>query len=371
MNPMSLYGTPLSLYTGKARAYLIKAGIPYREITVADPHYREVVLPQAGTGSIPVVELTDGQVIRDGTQIIEHFEITTGNTFLPSTPRQKIVSLLFDVIGSEGLLRPAMHYRWNYPEQNQAFLTFHFGTNIPASMDRQKLAESTMDRMRNAGVMFGATPENFATIERLYEEFLAYFNAHVAEHPYLLGTRPSIGDFGLIAPMYAHLGRDPSSISLMQAKAIRVFRWVERMNRGEPDIGEFDGAEPDRYLANDEIPETLISLMRHIAKDFVPETTAAARFINAWLDEQNPEPGTPVERGVGLCEFECEGSSFKALAQPYRFYLLKRMQDAFEDLPVADQESVRELLENCGMADVLNLRLSRKLQFKNNREVWV
>ncbi len=370
MKPITLYGTPLSLYTGKARSYLIKSGTAYREITTADAHYREVVLPRAGTGSIPAVELSDGTVIRDGTQIIEHFEAQSGRSFLPVTPRQKIVSLLFDVIGSEGLLRPAMHYRWNFPEENQEFLTFHFGTNIPANLEREKLAAAAMDRMRNAGVMFGATPENFAALEKLYEEFLDLFNAHVAEHPYLLGTRPSIGDFGLIAPLYAHLGRDPYPIRLMQTRAIQTFRWVERMNRPEPDIGEFDQVVPDQYLPDDEIPATLTRLMQHIAVDFVPETESAAAFINAWLRKENPEPGTPVQRGVGLCEFESAGTTFKALAQPYRFYLLERMQNAYETLEQPDQTRVAATFAECGMSNLLDLKLDQSLHFENNREVW-
>ena len=43
-------------------------------------------------------------------------------------------------------------------------------------------------------------------------------------------------DFGLIAPMYAHLGRDPYPLALMQSRAIHVFRWVERMNRSATSV---------------------------------------------------------------------------------------------------------------------------------------
>ena len=35
MSKVTLYGSSLSLYTGRARSYLIKAGIPYEE-TLAD-----------------------------------------------------------------------------------------------------------------------------------------------------------------------------------------------------------------------------------------------------------------------------------------------------------------------------------------------
>ena len=36
-------------------------------------------------------------------------------------------------------------------------------------------------------------------------------------------------------------------MSLMQAEAIRLFRWVERMNRPESDIGEFENQQTE-YL---------------------------------------------------------------------------------------------------------------------------
>lgn len=366
-----LYGTPLSLYTGKARSYLIKAGLPYREVTGADPHYQNHVREIAGTGSVPAVELQDGTVIRDGTRIIDHFEALSGYGFSPATPKQRIVSRLFDVIGAEGLLRPAMHYRWDFPELNADFVSYHFETMVPPEKDRKRLAAKTMDRMRGAGQLFGATPENFPLIESLYEELLVHLNAHFSAHPYLLGSRPCIGDFGLMAPLYAHLGRDPKPLQLMQASAIRLFRWVERMNRPEADIGEFDGLAPDEYIPGDRIPDTLIDLMAHLAIDFVPETTAAAQCINVWLETQDPPPGTHVQRGVDMGVFELRGATVKALAQPYRFFLLKRVQDVYAALDGSDREDVDALLTRTGMAPLLGLTLSRQIEWKDNREVWV
>jgi glutathione S-transferase len=70
-----------------------------------------VVLPKAGgRQAVPTVELGDGTVIRDGAAIIDHFEVTSGHAFSPKSPKQRILSRLFDVIGSDGLLRPALHY---------------------------------------------------------------------------------------------------------------------------------------------------------------------------------------------------------------------------------------------------------------------
>lgn len=368
----TLYGAPLSLYTGRARSYLIKAGIPYRETMPITEHYIKHVAPAAGgRQSMPTLELPDGGVIRDGVAIIDHFENQGSADFSPTTAKQRIVSRLFDVIGAEGLLRPAMHYRWNFPKQNLEFLQYHFQAAMPRGPNRKERADKTMDQMRGAGQAFGAVPETFDAIETHYIEFLKVLDRHFSDQPYLLGGKPSIADFGMLAPLYAHLGRDPGPLSLMQEHAIRVFRWVERMNRPELDVGEFE-IQDGQYLASDEIPDSLVDVLKHIAIDFVPETQAAAACINSWISQQdNLEPGTECARGVGMANFQLRGVTINALAQPFRFYLLKRVQDEFESLDKQQQDEVTSLLEACQMADILELKLSRDIGRQNNLEVWL
>ena len=69
---------PISFYTGRARSYLIKAGLDYREIPPNTLHYRDNVLPKAGgRRGIPTLETETGEVIRDGAAIIDHYEART------------------------------------------------------------------------------------------------------------------------------------------------------------------------------------------------------------------------------------------------------------------------------------------------------
>jgi len=310
-------------------------------------------------------------VIRDGVAIVDHFENLGGQQFSPTLPKQRIISRLFDVIGAEGLLRPAMHYRWNSPEQNLNFLRFHFQSLMPRGPDREKKGDKAADQMRTACMAFGAVPVTYELVETLYQELLGKFDQHFSEHPYLLGGKPCVGDFGLIAPLYAHLGRDPKPLSLMQAQAIRLFRWVERMNRPEPDVGEFENQDED-YLLNDEVPETLIDVLKQIAIDFVPETQAAATCINEWINAQENLPaGTEVPRGVGMGSFKVRDVEINALAQPFRFYLLKRVQDEFASLNDQDQKDVAEMLSRCDMYTVLDTKLTREIGRKDNLEVWI
>ena len=372
MQPIVLYGVPISLYTGRARSYLIKAGLPYREAPPTSAHFMRTVLPKAGgRRSMPTVELPDGTVIRDSVAIVDHFESASGRGFSPKTPKQRIVSRLFDAIGAEGLLRPAMHYRWNFDALQREFVETHFEAIYPPGW-----SPSAGERMQNlreeALPALGVLPESIAAIEELYGGLLRALEAHFAEHPYLLGGRPCIGDFGMIGPLYGHLGRDPKPLSMMQSQALHAFRWVERMHRPEADIGEFDGYE-DAYLADDAIPDTLVDILRQLAIDYVPETRAACEAINAWLAEQEDlAPGTTVERRVGEdAVFDLAGTEISVAAQPFRFYVLKRVRDEFEALDEAGRAAAVELLSACGMRELLDLKLTRAIGRRNNLEVWL
>ena len=372
--PHRLYAITHSLYSGRARAYLIKQGIPFRELSTGHESFKTEILPKGRLPTIPTLVTPAGEVIRDGAAIIEHFEAASGRPCRPAGPRQQVISALFDVIGTDGLLRPAMHYRWNFPEENLDFVRYHFLHSQRDVPEREAKTEHMMDRMRYAAQLFGVTEQTTELVEGLYLEYLAALNAHFEHYPYLLGWRPCIGDFGLLAPMYAHLGRDPYPARLMQQKATRVYRWVERMNRADQDAPEYFEAGTD-FLAEDEVPDSLLAVLKVIAEDFVPETRAAADRIDAWLAEKKPESGASaalrLSEGMGNAEFSVRGQAVSAVAQPYRFFLLQRVQDACAGLEGDARTRVEIMLEACGMADILSIRLDRKLGRADNLEVWL
>jgi glutathione S-transferase len=370
--PITLYGAPFSLYTGRARSYLIKADIDYREEPHASPHFYESVLPKAGgRRGMPTIEFPDGNVIRDGVAIIDHFEKLNRREYSPKTPKQQVVSLLLDVIGAEGMLRPCMHYRWNFDQDNDEFLKFHFGTIYEGENAEQAAIERMHFIKTEVNPAWGVTPENYELIESLHVQSLKILNAHFSDYPYFLGGRPCIGDFGMMAPLYGHLGRDPAPLHLMQTHAVRLYRWRERMNRPEPDIGEFSD-KSENYLPDDKVPQTLIEVLKHFAIDFIPESRAACETVNIWLDNnKNIEAGTEVPRDVGLCNFEIFDASMRAESQPFRFYLMNRIQDFYEDLSGQEQVEVAEMLAACDMSEVLEMKLTRDIGRANNLEVWL
>ena len=368
-----LYAMTHSLYSGRARSYLIKHQIPFQELSTGHESFKAKVLPKGKLPTIPTLVTPEGEVIRDGAAIIEHFEAANGRPSRPAGPKQRIISALFDVIGTDGLLRPAMHYRWNFPEDNLAFVRYHFLHSQRDTPERSEKTEAMMNRMRHAAMIFGVTEQTQAVVESLYLDYLEALNTHFEQYPYLLGWRPSLGDFGLIAPMYAHLGRDPYPARLMQQRAVSVYRWVERMNRYDQDVPEFFNADTD-FIENDELPESLIAVLRVLAEDFVPETLAAAEAINGWLADNKPEAGTPavgrLAQAPGTATFDLRGETIEALAQPHRFYLWQRVQDDYASLSATEKVGVDAVLAESGMAALLKASLSRRIERADNLEVW-
>ena len=121
-----LYGTPGSLYTSKARAYLIKQAIPFENRAAGEARFRAEIVPQTGRWIIPILEADDGALVQDGSEIIAHFEANGQTRFpaYPTSPRHQLIAQIFELFGGEGLLRPAMHYRWNFDETNRACLLY-------------------------------------------------------------------------------------------------------------------------------------------------------------------------------------------------------------------------------------------------------
>ncbi|MEO0784311.1 MAG: glutathione S-transferase family protein [Pseudomonadota bacterium] len=375
MDAWSPYGMEVSGHQSRARSYLIKADIPFHERGFNTAHYMTEVLPKAGgLRTMPTLEFADGTVIRDSNAIIDHFEEKSGNTFSPSTPKQRFFSYLFDVVACEGLLRPGMHYRWNFDAENRAFLESQTRLMLPKGLDGvDQILEAAHNQMRAATKKFGVNPDTYGLIEELYAEQLAAFDAHFSAYPYLLGGRPCRGDFGLMIWLHPHLGRDPKPLSIMQKDAMAVLRYTERMNQRESDWIEFPNWEgEDAYLENDEIPDTLVTMARVMAEDFVPETLAAAEAINTWLFEEGEKVSdTFVERGLGFGEFDLRGKTISALAQPYRFYRLKRAQDEYDAMGAEDKRALEALLDACNMRPILDAKLSREIGWKDNREIWL
>lgn len=378
-SPVTLYACPPSLFSGKARSYLRKAGIPFEERLQSHPDYAASILPAVGRFVIPVLE-ADGEIVQDTTEIIDFLEARSETPLgvYPTGPRQKIVALILEMFGDEGLLRPAMHYRWNFPEENDYFISMEFGRFMKADAtddEARELSAMPKAAMQKYLPGLGITEDTIPAIEQNYQELLAALDVHFLSHPYVLGGRPTMADFGLYGPMYAHLARDPAPEMLMKRTANRVWRWVERMTATGDDMPEFPNM-PRETRANDEVAETLIPVLKLVARDYGPEVVALVNFINDHL-KGNPElpGGAPVisdttKRVLGRITVPVGENEVPVGARHYSLWMLQRVQDAYDALEQDDKASVDVLLKQTGLTVFVENRPARRMERKDYKEVW-
>ena len=356
-----LYGGPLSYYTGKARAYLTWKGVNYEERLATRDIYASVIIPRIGYPMIPLVITLDDEAIQDTTEIIDYFEARDPEpSVFPETPRQRFAAHLFELYGDEWLLIPAMHYRWAH---NRDFAYAEFGKlAAPGASEEDQYAAGKVaaQRFQGAVPMLGATPEMAGAIEASYEALLDELEAHFSVYDYLFGGRPSIGDFGFVGPLYAHLYRDPASGDLMKSRAPSVARWVERMQK--PTL-----ARGGTFLANDEIPETLLPILRRMGAEQVPCLVDLVEKLAAWKRD-NPE--TDIPRVIGMHPFTVGGKTGTRIIIPYTQWMLQRALGYLETLDEDDSEEVSHFAAQAGVADLVNLKVTAPVARQKHKLIW-
>jgi len=380
MDPYTLYAMPASLWSGKARSYLRKHRIDFVERAPGDPRYNEQVVPAIGRWIIPVLETPDGVLVQDTVDIIDHLDpqLPADRSAYPATPVHRAIAHLLELFGGEGLLRPAMHYRWDFDDTNVPFLSQDFTAALVLGADDETRAgvfAFSSDRMRSATTAFGVSEELVPEIERSYEQFLALFDAHLAGSPYLLGGRPTIGDFGFMGPLYAHLARDPYPSVLMKQRAQRVWRWVERMNSPVLDASEY-GDVSEALFDDDGVPDTLRALLAYIGEEYLDEAVDQVVAVDRWLAE-HPDAaegevvmGKPTRRFSGTTTFAWRGHPMTVAVVPYRLFLIKRLQDAVTEADPAAQQAIRAVFTEAGLDPLLDVRPRRWVERADNHEVW-
>jgi glutathione S-transferase len=380
--PYIFYGMELSLYAGKVRSYLRKKHLPFVERGTDHPSFTEAAA-KIGREVQPLVVTPEGDILQDTTEIIDFLEARyPENPVYPEGPCQHLVALLFELFGDEGLVKPAMHYRWNFPEHNDGFLVPQFARSRRdgGGTSPEVMAGMIQQFMRGHVIgQLGVTPATVPVIEAAYEELLDRLEAHFRAFPYLLGGRPSIGDFGMIAPLYGHLGRDPYPSSLMKRRAPHCYRWVERMNVGDAGMAEFPDL-PQAFLANDAVPESLITILQLMAQDYMPELLGIVANVEDWL-QAHPEvqsgsvvPASTAGMGtaspLGTHTILFRGVEVTLVIKHYALWMLGRVQNHYDQLASDERMLADEILSRTGLAPLIGARTSLRIERREFQEVF-
>ena len=354
--PYVLHGWQLSYFSGKTRAYLRYKNVPFvdHEVDAFTLLYR--VPRKTGATVMPVVVTPEGEWLQDSKHIVDVVEQRFADKPVrPTTPRQRIAAELIELWADEFWIPTAMHYRWSYPE-NYALFESDAGKALLPHFPRfaqRRIAAYVAGTLRGYLPSVGVVPAQLATMERWTQAMLDALDRHFATLPYLFGSKPSIADFGLLGPLYAHLGRDPVPRRLLIEPRPQLRAWIERMNAPPPQEG--------RYLADDAIAATLQPLFDSIFRELWPMLIGIRDELRRALPALPPDRRR-LPRMLGDIAMPMGAGTFRRGAMPYTLWMLQRIQDLYRALPAGERRAVQDWLAAQDAADALDLDIGVRLQ---------
>jgi glutathione S-transferase len=388
-----LFSWEHSYFSGKVRAYLRfkqregALGSGYEDILATPELIQGLLIPRSGSGAVPQLEAPDGTWVQDSSEIIDFCESAhPAAAIVPDperAPRQCLSAYLIELLADEWMVVPAFWERWYFSEAGRALS--HRGFN-EQQWGAMLAAGQPGDVRRAAGAGFFETafgisdtrgkPKGvYAGLVQLgcdertekawqasQHHLLGLLEAHFTRHDYVFGGRPSLADYGLLAPLYAHLYRDATSGFALRTHFPIVCEWVERANgegalnartygqklysldaRGEL-VGRCATSDAGEWLADDEIPESLAPVLRVFFDEMWPVLKSSARVLSDFVASDAHAPGgelpgktftaTPgfeaLQTGDGPLThaFEIGGVRARRMVLPYQIWMLQRVEKA-------------------------------------------
>ncbi len=325
---IKLYGLRISYYTGKMEGYLRYKEIPY-DFVVLDRKSMGLLKKETGAAQMPAVELADGRFMTDTTPMIAWFEEQhPTHSVIPTDPLLRFTSFLIEDYAEEWLWRPAMHYRWSYKTDR-----YHLGRKIVDELMPKEPAPGFIKRAfirRRQHVEYvkrdGVDANTWDHVESIYLNTLDRLEAIFSNRPFLLGDRPTLGDFGFFASMFRHFSQDPTASDIMRLRAPAVFEWQARLwNARASDL---------RGELLSEIPDDLSPILNDIGDAYLPYLNANAIAWQKGQERFDPLIQNTQYRDVPVSQ--------------YRSWCLEQLQERARQVPDANQQELKQLLEAHG-----------------------
>ena len=323
--PLTLYGPEVSYFTGKLESVIRFLELPYQRIARGPAEMAE----PTGVAQVPGLQLADGRWLTDSTPIIAWLdERYPGTPVIPGDPIAAFFSRLIEDYADEWLWRPAMHYRWDYPEgayHLSRVLVDEAGQHVPLpNFVKRHIIRSRQRKLFTKGD--GVTAATWDHVEKTYLDSLVHLGAIFETRPYLLGARPSLADFGFFGPMFRHFAMDPPSARIMRETAPAVFEWVARVWNARASVtrGELLSGVPDDWGP----------ILDSVGSAYLPYLCANAEARKA---------------GQSHFDVDVEGAPYRNIrTSRYRVWCLEELHRHFDALSEAHRSEVRARLEAHG-----------------------
>jgi len=337
--PLLLKGAPGSPYTRKMLAILRYRHIPYALLIAGSSRLKG--MPEPRVELLPTFYLPDdsGQVVAvtDSTPLLRRFEpLYSGPRVQPANPILRFIDSLLEDYADEWLTKCMFHYRWHCAKDiAKSGNILPRWRNITASDElaaenERQFANRQMNRLH----FVGSNESTWGVIEQSYKNFLDAMEAHLKLFPFLMGSRPGASDFAMYGQLtqLAHFDPTPSAIALQCAP--RVYAWVALVE----DLSGLAPSDSD-WLSPDNLPVSLLALLREVARTYMPLMLANARSLMAKSETVHTR---------------IDGQPWSQNAFPYQGKCLQWLREEFSCLSSSDQAAVNHILEQTGCAALIH-----------------
>jgi glutathione S-transferase len=259
-----LHGANPSPYSQKMRAIMRYRRLPF--VWDNDGTARDVAIAGQLPPVIPVLRFPDGRLMNDSTPLAYELERLhpADRSIVPDDAALAFLSDLIEDFADEWVTKMMFHYRWFYADDRKFAQLWISGDRMigAAPAKRQAVMTAFNDRQVGRMAMVGCTEANKPIIEESYFRLLDLLNPHVAQMPFLFGSRPSLADFGLFGQLVI-LGTDPTPEAEMRRRAPDVFLWLLRLD-------DASGVEGAWISPADKLPAAVTGLLQLAGDYYLP-----------------------------------------------------------------------------------------------------
>jgi len=417
-----LFSWEHSYFSGKVRAYLrYKAhggALAFEDVLATPELIRGLLVPATQTNVVPQLLAPDGTWVQDSSEILDFVERAHPEPrVIPpadAAPKQRLACHLIELLADEWMVVWAFFERWNSARDgadpsHAAFNEQQWGAVLAPGMrgeERRRAARAFFDAVFGiresfaaprgvyAGlVAMGADPRTAPAWEASNTRLLERLERHLDVHDFALGGLPSLADFALLGPLYAHLYRDAVSGFALRTRFPLVCEWVERTNHegalnartygqklysldaAGKLVGRPATSDGGAWLSGDVVPETLLPVIAVFFEEMWPVLASTMDVLTAYLASGQHAPGgelpgktfTPspgfeaLQTGDGPLThaFEIGGVRARRMVLPYHVWMLQRLADAMRGSPRAALESFLRAFPKGAELFELDARLAR------------
>ena len=295
MSDYRLFGADTSPYSQKVRSFLRYKNVDFDWISRSRENEEEFqALAQVAT--VPLLISPTRKASQDSTAIISALEADHPEpTAVPDDVATSMLALILEDYADEWLNKIMFLKRWSQkPDREDAALRVLvqlYDGKRPRAY--KKARDQIADRMADRLSLVGADEGNAAVLEASFERFAALLNAHLTDHLYIFGGRPSAADFALAA-QFQQLMMDKTPAKWLSKHAPFVTAWIENMEDPKP------GAP---FASLEDLAPTLTPLFaEEVSKTYLPWAKANSKA---------------AERGDKQVSASVEGGTFEQTTQTY------------------------------------------------------